>query len=630
MLRYTFMLILVFFNLSAHTQTSPALSLSTEIKSATVFLKSATVLRKGEIKLSTGQHILKVSGLSPYINAKSIKVKGEGDFTVLAVDHKINYLNKISKSDQLKNLEDQIETLNKSNTRDRSRIDVLHEKKSLLATNKKIGGSEQNLSIDQFRATMEFYEEQLTAINSEELDINYLIQDRNKVKEDLKNQIKAINEKKSLPTGEITIKVEAELSTNALFEISYLVSNAGWYPKYDVRVADIDQPLRIVYKAEVHQNTGVKWDNVKLKFSNGNPNKSGQAPALSTWRLDYSWNTVYNNPLTLDPASIRTVSGIVRDDLGEPLIGATVLVAGTSIGTATDIDGSYELTLPNNGRQLEVSYVGYSSQIIDITSNSMNIKLEEEALLDEVVVTGVAANLQGRVSGVRIRGYSSAGNDNYRKKESKVIPVTIVENTTTVEFSIDKPYSLESGSTSIAVELKAYNIDAVYEYVAVPKLESSAFLLAKLPNWDQYNLLEGEANMYFQDTYIGRTILEARSISDTLQLSLGRDQNILVARSKVDDFSKRRTIGSNQVDSRSFETMIRNKKSKPINITVIDQVPVAANNDISVKIENLSSGQLNPSTGLVTWKIEVPANKQVKRSLEYEVKYPKREDVVLE
>jgi len=76
--------------------------------------------------------------------------------------------------------------------------------------------------------------------------------------------------------------------------------------------------------------------------------------------------------------------------------------------------------------------------------------------------------------------------------------------------------------------------------------------------------------------------------------------------------------------------MIRNKKSKPINITVIDQVPVAANNDISVKIENLSSGQLNPSTGLVTWKIEVPANKQVKRSLEYEVKYPKREDVVLE
>jgi len=82
------------------------------------------------------------------------------------------------------------------------------------------------------------------------------------------------------------------------------------------------------------------------------------------------------------------VTGKVTDKAdGQPLIGATVLVTGTSIGTSTDFDGSFELNVPI-GSQLEVSYIGYST--ITVTAASvLDIQMQEDnEYLEEVVVTG--------------------------------------------------------------------------------------------------------------------------------------------------------------------------------------------------------------------------------------------------
>ncbi len=86
----------------------------------------------------------------------------------------------------------------------------------------------------------------------------------------------------------------------------------------------------------------------------------------------------------------RTVTGTVTDqETGDPLIGANILVIGTSSGTVTDIDGSYSLNVPEGSNVLEFSYTGYSSQRITLgASDVVNIALSAGELLEEVVVVG--------------------------------------------------------------------------------------------------------------------------------------------------------------------------------------------------------------------------------------------------
>lgn len=97
----------------------------------------------------------------------------------------------------------------------------------------------------------------------------------------------------------------------------------------------------------------------------------------------------------------RTITGTVTDaETGEPLIGANILVVGTSSGTITDFDGTYSLSVPEGATTLDVSYTGYSSQTIEIgTQSTIDISLSAGELLDEVVVTGYGTSKSREVTG---------------------------------------------------------------------------------------------------------------------------------------------------------------------------------------------------------------------------------------
>jgi hypothetical protein len=139
-----------------------------------------------------------------------------------------------------------------------------------------------------------------------------------------------------------------------------------------------------------------------------------------------------------------------------------------------------------------------------------------------------------------------------------------------------------------------------------------------------------EANLYFENAYVGRSILDAKSLQDTLTISLGRDKNIVIGREKNEQFSKKRAIGSNVVETCSYKVIARNKKSQPIKVTVFDQIPVSVISDIIVNPLELTKGQLDAKTGKVMWELNIDGQEQKEIILQYEVKYPKREKVTLE
>ncbi|AWW29144.1 hypothetical protein DN752_02730 [Echinicola strongylocentroti] len=602
--------------------------LKTKIDQVTIYVKGGLISRSGDLDIPPGKSMVLIKSLSPHIDDKSVQVKATGDFTILSVNHKLNYLNSLKKDEKIDSLKKEIESIEHEVSTAESRLQILSEKQSLLDKNKNLGGETSGASLTQIKQAIEFYDRELTSIKTDEIETRLRIKELNKEQDKIKQEISSVQGNDGLPTSEIEIRIDSKSKVSGDFKISYLVSNVGWYPKYDVRVASVDLPLELKYKADIYQNTGVDWENVRLKLSNGDPNQSGVAPELETWHLNYARNTILNrSAYGMISNSVRNVSGVIVDENGLPLPGVAVQVKGTTVGTVTDIDGNYSLTLPNGVTHLAISFVGYVSQELPITSQKINARLEPDVMaLEEIVVTGYGApnELQGKSAGIRIRGASSVA------READVITTSTIENQTTVEFEVDEPYSIKSNGEKLSVDLNSYQIETIYEYYAVPKLDLDAFLIARVINWDQYNLLEGEANLYFEDAYVGRSILDARSMDDTLNISLGRDKSIVIGREKVDEFTKRRTIGSNKIESRGYEIVVRNKKSQNINLTLFDQLPVAAISDISVSPIELSNGKLDEKTGEVTWELELQPQQQRELDLSYEVKYPKKEKVLLE
>lgn len=615
----------LFLSIQAFSQDLKETTLTSQIKDVTLFLSGAQVFENATGQIPSGESVILLKGLSPYLDEKSIQVKGQGNFIIQAVNKRLDFLSEKEVGEKVKVLESQIEVIQKSQTLSQNRLQVLATKASVLAANKDLGGSQSGPTMAELRAALDFFDAELTKITNEELKIKAEISEGETKMQQLRNQISAMQETQNKSTSEIRIRVKAPAAGTATLQVNYLVANAGWYPKYDVRVKTINDPLQLNYKAEVYQNTGVDWKNVKLRFSNANPNQSGQSPNLDKWELNYARFTTVNKFSV--PQTPGTVSGVVLDEQGRPIPGATVLVKGTTIGTATDREGRYSLTLPSNAQNLVFSFIGFvlQEERIQGRSNvSVNL-IPDTQMLSEVVVTGY-----GSMEKRELTGAMAVRNGRSNSMEAAPLMTTFVENQTTVEIEVAEPYSIKTNGERTLVDLKAYDIPATYRYTAIPKLDKDAFLIAEIAEWNQYSLLEGESNLYFEDGFVGRSILNAAALQDTLQVSMGRDRSIVMQREKVDQFSKKRTIGSNITESRGYEITLKNNKSQAVTLVVKDQIPVSVNSSIIVTLGELSKGNLDTQTGIVTWEVTLAPGAQQKLSFQYEVKYPKSERIILD
>jgi len=106
-----------------------------------------------------------------------------------------------------------------------------------------------------------------------------------------------------------------------------------------------------------------------------------------------------------DMYSQRNVSGTIIDsETNEPLIGANVLVNGTSTGTITDIDGNFSLNVPAGSNELVISYAGFATQTVAIGDQSvMNIGLSAGQLLDEIVVVGYGSQNEKEITSAVVK-----------------------------------------------------------------------------------------------------------------------------------------------------------------------------------------------------------------------------------
>ncbi|MDZ7607095.1 MAG: DUF4139 domain-containing protein [Cyclobacteriaceae bacterium] len=217
------------------------------------------------------------------------------------------------------------------------------------------------------------------------------------------------------------------------------------------------------------------------------------------------------------------------------------------------------------------------------------------------------------------------------KSAPSASPLSVTyKNETATEFTIDNPQTILSDNQLNTVIFKHEELNAIYEYQCVPKLSDKVYLIGNIADWSGSSLIDGEANIYLENSYVGKTFINASQFTDTLTLSFGIDNHIIVKRDKVKGFSEAQFIGANKKETISWKTSIRNNKSYPITLKLFDQIPLSTNKEIEVETQELSGGQRDGVTGIVTWNLSLKPSETKELIMTYSVKYPKNKKIILE
>ncbi len=213
---------------------------------------------------------------------------------------------------------------------------------------------------------------------------------------------------------------------------------------------------------------------------------------------------------------------------------------------------------------------------------------------------------------------------NNRTEVNKDIPYQQIEvSELNSEFDVKEPYTIPADAKPYLLEIKEHELPADFQYYSAPKIERGAFLIAKVTGWEDLDLVEGTANVYFGNTYIGRSYIYTRSMEDTLDLSLGTDNKILVTRKKLKEFSSKNFFGTTRKETYTYEIQVKNNRDEPVQIDLEDQVPITEESEIKVEALEISKAELDDISGILRWHINLASGQSEKVVVSFSVKYPK-------
>lgn len=212
-------------------------------------------------------------------------------------------------------------------------------------------------------------------------------------------------------------------------------------------------------------------------------------------------------------------------------------------------------------------------------------------------------------------------------KESDVSNyLQLSESQLNINYEIELPYDIPTDGMAYSVNIKEEKIDVIYQHLSIPKLDNDAFLVAKITQWSELNLLPGQSNIIMDNVYLGKSYLDPNITSDTLQLSLGRDKRVVVERKTI-----KQTLGQRKGDQRqnfyTYEITIRNNKKQAIALNLQDQYPISRDKQIEVTLKDDGGATVDLETGFMNWEIKLAPGETKKVRFSYQVKYPKDKQI---
>lgn len=574
-------------------------SVTASLKTVTIYRTGAEMIHTAKATLSKGNNEVIIEGISSSVDINSIQVNCPSLVTILGIEFSNNFLLPEVTSPTLKKIRDSVERLNNEIEKIKISLTTTSDLVAVLKSNREIKGSQTGLSVAELIKLMDYYkiksnelQNELTFLNSKKSRLETQVQKLN-------NQAAEEEKKNIISGGRIILQLSAAAQGEQEFTLSYITQNAYWTPYYDIKAEGVNSPLTIIYKAKIAQTTGIDWKKVKLSLSTSTPSQYGAAPLLKSWFLSYI-NPVRQLEREMSKSnSIQSLQGNIAGIQVSPGYNETkdqLVIRG--IGS---LNGSNQPLYVVNGTIMETA---------DFS------KIDPDAIKDFTVLkdaSAVALYGSRAVNGVMIVTLK-AGLEDY---------ISITENALDVTYDIDLPYDIQTNGKQQIATLKEASIAAIYKYYAVPKLDKDAYLLAEVTGWEKLNLLPGEANIIFEGTYVGKSFLDPASTNDTLNLTLGKDKRVVIKREKLTDYSSSKLIGTNKLQTITFELTVKNNKKDAVSMILKDQYPISTNKEIEVELIESSDAADNKEIGVLTWKMQLAAGESKKVRISYSAKYPK-------
>lgn len=512
------------------------LNQSVKLNHATVFLRGAELDNDVTLSLNQGQNDVVLTNIATNVDPRTLSVSLNNDDVIIRsvnvrkVATPLVYSPEITAlQEQKKQINQQIENLNIA-------IKVGEEQLSLLK-DQRFFGDNNSQTIEQSSQKLNFIRQQMTQILQEQQQNQTSINDLEEKNALLQAQI---DEKQPTTVGQqtqVVMVIDAKNATTAKIQLSYLTSDAAWSPSYDIRSQDVESPIVLTYKANVIQNTGIDWQDVKLTLSTINPSKNITPFNLQPWRLS------------------------IYDDSAQ-----------------------------------------YERQARVMAAPAAPIAMAET---------------------------STHAKKNMRENSGIADFVTASNNGINLNYHISLPYSLKSSKKSSSLTIKQEDVTGKYQYTSTPKLAEDVFLQADIENWQALNLLNGNANIYYGNTFIGQFRVDTNKLSDTFRIPFGVDKNIQISRESNEKMKKKPSfIGSTIEQKEGYLIKAKNTHSKPINLTIFDQLPISEDSEIKVSEIDNKQAIVNKTTGELSWEVELKPNQQIEIPFNYTLSYPKDKHIL--
>lgn len=507
---------------------------ASKIKEITIFRQNARISRTASVIVPVGNSVVVFENLETVIENQSIQVKMSKEAKLLTANFRINYLKDNRSSADHKRISDSLVLIINQQTWINSQQEVVQGEIKLISDNTKLGSTNQGVVVAELRALADYYNKRMSELKKQLFELSKQETEIKNIRKRLEEQLRSINLNKTTASGEVVIEITSKVATTVNLELNYIVTNVNWTPLYDIRSEGNDKDVVIVYKANITQNTGVDWKNVKMTLSTGNPNQNQNRPILNPKYL-----YVYV------PVAYERNYGAAQKE------------------AVPETDNIYYKKALIDNDDVQEAYADYSVQ----------------------------------------------------------------ENMLNIEFVVDQTYNIQTGGASHIVTMTENTIPAQYEYHAVPSLDKAAYLLAKITDWSKLNLLEGTANIFFENTYIGQTYINPFITADTMALSFGRDDRVFLKREKnIQESSTTNTLGVKK-HIIVYDITVRNTKNKAIELDILDQIPLSNNKDIVVELLEKDGAEYVENLGKLTWKLKINPNETKTLKFKYSIKHPKNLNV---
>lgn len=336
-----------------------------KVKAATVYYNAAELTQNTTVNLPSGTSEVVIKNVANYLNENTVQIGAPSSVTVLSVQFTNNYISEFEIDESnptIKKVRDSITLIQKeigkvqieksSNTKT---IELLDKNQLVAGQNSGLNVAELIKMVDYYKAKRSELSNTITTLTEKETKFNETLKRLNS-----KLEINTKNEEKN-STGKLILQVMNEVAGTVNLDINYITNSASWTPFYDLRAESIKDPINMMYKAQVVQNSGIDWKKVKLTLSNGNPNQNNQAPILNAWFLRYAIpyqydndNVVYNQlqgrAAGVKAEEVVTNTGYFKKDTNEvpSSISNYTQVNENQLNVSFDIDIPYDIL--SNGK----------------------------------------------------------------------------------------------------------------------------------------------------------------------------------------------------------------------------------------------------------------------------------------